>query len=993
MSYPAARKSIFMSWILCCLIAITASAQQAPKSTLAGRVTDTSGALIPGARVELHSTTGGLSLATTTDSAGHYSFSAAPAAYLVTVIFDGFAPFTSKTVTLQTDKAATLDIRLAIADQVQQVDVPAETAADTDPTNNGDQIVLRGKAIDQLPTDPGQLSDELNALAGSSSPDLEVNGFSGGKLPPKDTIREIRINQNPYSAQYDTNPIDGRIQIFTKPGSGQFHGDAYAFGNDSSFNSLNPFIKQTPPYHSFSYFGDLSGPITKHTSFFVTTNRNTQSTVSIVNAQILDPVTFAQEPFSQAIASPSTGNGFSTRIDTSVGKKSTLMLTYSWFQNKQTNGGIGSLSLADQAFDSEATTQTLQVSNSQIVNAKIVNDTRFQYIRSRTHQTPGSTDPAVTVQGAFTMGGSNSGASRDNQDQYELQNYVAASLGKHYFNFGGRLRVGRDANRSRGNYNGSFIFSTLTVPSQCPLPLNQATCSTPLNQINSYQVTLCGNLDAKATGPAVATCAQQGMQIGLGLTPEKIRAAGGGASQYSVTTGTPNVVVSLADVGLFLQDDWKARPNLTLSAGLRFETQNDIADHGDWAPRAGFAWNPFMAKGKPAVYTVRGGAGIFYRRFTSSSVLQTERQNGITQQQFVVSSADCPNPTLGSKSSWADCPNSTIGSKSPSAIYQISPSFHAPYNLSSSLSLQRQIGKIGSITETYTFNRGVHNQLLLNVNAPLPGTYDPSNPASGVRPLGGNQNVYQYTSEGVSNSNRLATNFFFRYKDKMFFYGFYNLRFEKADTAGDFPTNQYDIGADYGRAANDTRNSLTFGASGSLPWNVNFGAFMYTFSGSPFNILVGQDLNGDAQFNDRPAFATDLTRASVVHTAYGNFDTNPMPGQTIIPKNYGQGPPTVQVSLNLGKSFEFGPEEKAAPGSPAPAPAAKAGAKPAKKPHIDRKYSLSFTIYSQNVLNHVNLGPPVGTLSSPLFGKSITLSGFSAGSANRTVSLQTFFRF
>ena len=967
--------------MLCCFLAITASAQQPVKANLTGLVTDTSGALIPGARVELHPATEGLALTTTTDSTGHYAFTAVPAAYLISVTYDGFATFQS-TVKLEPNKLRILDIHLAIASQVQQVDVPAETAADTDPANNGDQIVLRGKDIDQLPVDPGQLSDQLNALAGSSNPELEINGFSGGKLPPKDTIREIRINQNPYSAQYDTNPIDGRIQIFTKPGSGQVHGDFYAFGNDDAFNALNPFIKQTPPYHVITYFGDLSGPITKHTSFFATTNRQAQSTVSIVNAQTLDQTTLAQTPISQAIASPSTGNGLSTRIDTSLGKKSTLIVMYSWLQNKQTNAGIGGLSLAAQAYDSESTNQTLQISNSQIVNAKIVNDTRFQYIRSRTHQSPGSTDPAITVQGAFNDGGSNSGASRDNQDQYELQNYVSAALGKHYFNFGGRLRVGRDANRSRGNYNGSYIFSTLTVPSQCPLPLNQATCSIPLNQINSYQVTMCGRLDKNATGPAALTCAQQGMQIGL--NPTQIRAAGGGASQYSITVGTPNVVVALADAGLFFQDDWKARPNLTLSGGLRFETQDHIADHGDWAPRLGFAWNPFMAKGKPAKYTVRGGAGIFYRRFASSSVLQTERQNGVTQQQFVVSSANYPDST----------PDPTLGSKSPSAIYQISPQFHAPYNLSGSISLQRQIGSIGSITETYTVNRGVHNQVLLNVNAPLPGTYDPSNPTGAVRPLGGNQNVYQYTSEGVSNSNRLATNFFLRYKQKAFFYGFYNLRFDKTDSAGGFPSNQYHIGADYGRSPGDSRNVLALGASMNLPWEIQFGGFLNTSTGAPFDILVGQDLNGDSQFNDRPAFATDLTRASVIHTAYGNFDTNPIPGQTIIPRNYGQGPSTTQLSVNLGKFFEFGPANKPPAGSPGPPPAAaKPGEKPAKKPHIDRKYSLGFTVYAQNALNHVNLAPPVGTLTSPLFGKSIALSGGSAGSANRTVSIQTFFRF
>jgi len=133
----------------------------------------------------------------------------------------------------------------------------------------------------------------------------------------------------------------------------------------------------------------------------------------------------------------------------------------------------------------------------------------------------------------------------------------------------------------------------------------------------------------------------------------------------------------------------------------------------------------------------------------------------------------------------------------------------------------------------------------------------------------------------------------------------------------------------------------------------------------------------------------------VVRTAYGNFDTDPIPGQTIIPRNYGHGPATVQMSLNLSKFFEFGPEDKPPAGSPAPPPPApaKPGAKPAKKPHIERKYALGFTVYSQNVLNHVNLAAPVGTLTSPLFGKSIALAGSFSGSANRTVSVQTFFRF
>jgi hypothetical protein len=924
---------------LCWVFVSTANAQVAPTAELSGHVADSTGALIPGARVELHPVGGGADLSTTADSAGSYAFTGVDAGtYIVTTSAAGFARRRSEPVALSAGKIRTLDIHLTIADQVQQIDVAPDSGAETDPNHNGDSIVLKGKAIDDLPIEQGALSDELNALAGSTTPDLEINGFSGGTMPPRNSIREIRINQNPYSAKNDTNPINGMIEVFTKPGSDKFHGQFFINGDDSSFNALSPFVQQAPAYHSIFSFGNLSGPITKHASIFLDSQRSSNTNNSVVNAQILD-ANNNPTSFSQAVSSPSTFNEFSARLDTSIGKKSTLIVRYSLEQNDQTNAGIGNLSLASQGYNSTSTNQTLQISNSQVLNAKIVNDTRFQYIRSRVHQTPDSTDPSIAVQGAFNGGGNGSGSYRDNQDHYELQNYVSEAAGKHFFNYGGRLRVGRDANRSLGNYNGSFIFSTLAA----------------------YQIT------------------QQGLNAGL--TPAQIRAAGGGASQFSITTGTPTAIVTLADLGLFFQDDWKTRPNLTLSFGLRFETQNHIADHADWAPRAGFAWGLGAAKGKPPRCTLRGASGIFYKRFASSNVLQLERQNGIAQQAYVINSPDfypaIPTP-------------SALGSQTPSATYQISPHFHSPYFISSTIGLTRQIGKLGTVTATYLVNRSVHGQLTRNINAPLPGTYDPADPTSGTRPLGGNQNIYEYESAGIYNTQRFTTNIFLRFKDKFFIYGLDQLRVDRSDNNGGFPSNQYDIGADYGRSSSDTRNVLTLGANGSLPFGINPGLFVTASSGAPFNIVVGQDLNGDSQFNDRPAFATDLTRPSVVRTRYGNFDTNPIAGQTIIPINYGQGPGTVTFNLSLRRGFEFGPVEKPPAGSPAPKPAP--GAKPGAKPHVERKYALDLFIFSQNALNHVNLAAPIGTLNSPLFGKSVALANGS-GSANRTVFLGTAFRF
>jgi len=151
----------------------------------------------------------------------------------------------------------------------------------------------------------------------------------------------------------------------------------------------------------------------------------------------------------------------------------------------------------------------------------------------------------------------------------------------------------------------------------------------------------------------------------------------------------------------------------------------------------------------------------------------------------------------------------------------------------------------------------------------------------------------------------------------------------------------------------------------------------------PFNVIVGEDLNGDGQFNDRPAFATDLSRPSVVMTSLGNFDTDPIPGERIIPVNLGTGPPQFAMNLRFAKTFSFGPEQ-----------ASRTSQDPqalAKRIPFRRRYNLSFDAYVRNVFNQVNLSPPIGVLGSPLFGKSNALSG--GQGANRTINMDLSFRF
>ncbi len=907
------------------------SRQATRDSTISGVVTDPSGAVIPGATVVLHPLNGSADRTVYSSPAGRFSVSVPPGSYTVFVTAPQFVVFASEPLDLAAGKTQTLAVPMKIDVEAQQVEVSGDDQG-SDPSRDGSSLVLKGSAVDRLPLDPTELSQELQGLAGGQAPEIYVDGFSGGTIPPRNTIREIRINQNPYSAMNDVNPINGRLEIFTKPGSNHLDFFLGALGNASQFNTQNPFVANQPPYSSYNLFTNLDGPLTKRSSYFVSGNRFSSRTNAIVNAQVLDGGMNTIN-FASAIASPSTSNNFSVRYDRAFGTRSTFIARYTLSDFNQVNSGVGQLTLQSEGSTSSSTTQVLQLSNSQIVSPHVVNDTRFEYTRSRTRQTPNSFLPTVLVEGAFNGGGSSAGTANDNTDRYELQNYLMASEGKHYLSVGGRLRVTRDANSSTANYNGVYTFASLASYAQ-----------------------------ALATGV--------------------------GASQFSLTTGTPHVTVAVEDLGLFVQDDWKVKPNFTLSGGLRFETQNHIADHADFAPRLAFAWNLDVPKGKRPLYILRGGAGIFYTRFSSGNVLTAARQNGVLQQSYILNApsfffpAGTPGTLVG-----------TLGAALPSTIYQISPSFTAPYGINSTIGLERRLGTHGSITASYRNVRGVHQQVTRNLNAPLPGTFVPGVPGSGVRPLGGTGSVYEFDAGGISNSNRISVSTFLNLFKGSFLFGYYERRDDKADTNGSFASNQYDLGQDYGRTAQSFKNYLNLGSGGDLPYGFRIFVFLQARSGAPFDITLGQDLNGDSIFNDRPSYATDLTRASVVRTAYGNFDTAPIAGQKLIAPNLGTGPALAEVNLSFGRRFHFGPELKPPPlppGVPAPKPAA---LKPGKKPPPpERKYNLDLLLDVENPFNHVNLQAPVGTLNSPLFGHFLAIASNNP-SANRVVNLQAFFRF
>jgi hypothetical protein len=241
-------------------------------------------------------------------------------------------------------------------------------------------------------------------------------------------------------------------------------------------------------------------------------------------------------------------------------------------------------------------------------------------------------------------------------------------------------------------------------------------------------------------------------------------------------------------------------------------------------------------------------------------------------------------------------------------------------------------------------------------------------------------------------------------------FSFYTLNYANSDTsgAGSFPSNPYVVSSDYGRASFDVRSRFMLGGSFNAPYHFSFSPFIVANSGQPFNITTGQDYNGDSIYNDRPAFATDLTRATVRRTAYGVFDVAPLPGQTLVPINYGTGPGNFTINMRVSKVFGFGKEggktpgaqggggggEHRGPGGPM-GPRMGGGGPFGGGPTTNRRYNLTLSVQAMNILNHVNYGNPVSNLSSPYFGVPKTLAGgpFGSNVALRRLFIQAQFAF
>jgi len=467
------------------------------------------------------------------------------------------------------------------------------------------------------------------------------------------------------------------------------------------------------------------------------------------------------------------------------------------------------------------------------------------------------------------------------------------------------------------------------------------------------------------------------------------------------------------DAGPFIQDDWRMRPNLTLSLGLRYEVQNLNGDYRDIAPRIGFAWAPGSAANGRQKTVIRGGFGIFYDRIALGPYENAILNNGFNQVEYTVT-----NPTF-----YPNIPAISTLNAGQNTINVVDKNLRAEYSMQGAIGVERQLPRNSTVSVTFTENRSNHLSQVVPINAPLPGTYNPllaPGPGNGIFPFGyAAGNIFETESGGILHQHIVMVSFNTRFNRRVSLQG--NYQYARANDLPGTPTNPYDFAQDWGRSNLDRHHNFTLFGSVSGPLGLFFAPFVTVRSGAPYDVLLGQDIFGDQQFNARAAFAPGSAACggSIVCTPLGNFTTayDPANPTNLVPRNFLTMAGLVSVNMRVQKVFGFGPSRSGGSGPRAgdmggpggggggrggfggpgggggrggpggggggmrmgPAGGGRGGFG-GMGASSDHRYNVTLSANFTNILNHTNPGGYQGVLTSNQFGQPTSVNtGFGGG--------------
>ncbi len=522
--------------MLVAVLALSAllQAQSAPRVALSGVVQDQTGAVLQNATVELVAASGAVQSTTTTDAVGAFHFdNVAAGQYELRTSFEGFKPAAVR-VRVGARTPAPQKLVLRLADVTQEITV-SNAAAQVDATasNNLDAVTVDQQMLESLPVFDQDYIATLSRFLdsgslGSGGATVVVNGMEVSALRVSaSAVQQIKINQDPYSAEY-ARPGRGRIEILTKPGGQEYHGEGNVIFRDAVFDARNAFASTKPPEQKHIVEGVFGGPVGTggKTSFLMSGHDQRDDQQAVVFALGLTGVIqdIAPQPNRQSLLSASLTHQLSD--------KTTISIRPSYEYESQQNRGVGGTTLASAGTNFEHREEQVTYTQQTVFRPTLLN--QFQVLVGHEREPTTSLSPArgIVVAGAFTGGGGQSDLLRT-ETHMQLTESLVWTKGHHLIQGGFQLPDwSRRGFYDRSNFGGSFYFS---------------------------------NLDTYAAGQPYAFIQQK---------------------------GNGDLAFLEKQVGTYIKDDWQVRPGLSASLGLRYDWQNYFHDDNNVAPRASLAYAP-----------------------------------------------------------------------------------------------------------------------------------------------------------------------------------------------------------------------------------------------------------------------------------------------------------------------------------------------------------------------------------------------------------------
>ena len=884
--------------VLVALLTFSPAVGQARDTRVAITVVDQTGAVIPNAKVTVTPAGDARAAApiVTNDKGVATLTGLAPGRYTIQAEFPGFETRQLKDVAIKAGENKHVVV-LAIEGLKDSVTVSRDPREAASDRRSTFGSAMTREQIEALSDDPDEMAQQLQDIAGGNAV-IRVDSFEGARLPPKTAIKSIHITRDAFAAE---NHYAGSlfIDIITQPGLGPLRTNMNIRFRDGSMSGKPPaqFAEEQKkgPEQTQNYNGGIGGSLIKQKASF--------SLQLNGGTQYDTPYYYYVTPDRVTVNSlaprrPRDSMFVYSLFDYAITRDQTLRMNYSQESFNSHNLGIGGFDQLERGYSTESANHSLRIQEAGPLGRRFFTNTRASINWSSSDAVSLFEGQTIQVIDAFTSGGQQR-AGGAHSKTINLQSDLDYVRGMHSMRAGLALDGGSFHSNDSNNYLGTFTFE---------------------------------NLNAFNTGRP---------------------------RSFTQRIGDPNIAYWNLLAGLYVQDDIRVRKNLTLSPGVRWETQTHLADLNNFGPRFGITWSP----GKSAKTTLRGSAGVFYDWLGTSVYEQTLRVDGSRQQEVNIL-----NPTFPVATGDA--------TTAPTNRYLLSDDLRMPQNLRVSAGVDRQLTKMIRVNATYAHIWADHLMRGLNLNAPV----------DGVRPDPRFSNVVMVVGDASMRSNTFNVGTVFNFNTAPNAPGgpimingggmvmiapgapppppppgaartaanarwnwrrmslFTNLFFGRVmnDTDGAFAVPASGrLDDDWGPAANDIARRLNVGWSSQQLKNFNANLNFNFSSAPPYTIRSGFDTNGDLVFNDRPfGIGRNTARGDSQYTLNGFF------GYT---RAFGK-----PVSMPGGISIR----------SEGGALAASQGAGQSVG-----RYRVSFNTSVQNITNHANLVGFTGVLTSPKFGQ------------------------